>query len=158
MKRVVAKKDKQDAPSFDVEGGGEMSADDSNSHPFSVSLGLSSDESDQLLLLHGHNELPEKHIPRWYIFLSLLCEPMPVMIWIAAIIEAIIGKYMDMGILLGIQATNASIAFYETTQSGNAVAALKVWISYLAFLLFLLRPLIMPYYITFTRSSNIDKL
>ncbi len=47
------------------------------------------------------------------------------MIWIAAVIEAVIGKYMDMGILLGIQATNATIAFYETTQSGNAVAALK---------------------------------
>ncbi len=47
------------------------------------------------------------------------------MIWIAAVVEAVIGKYMDMGILLGIQATNASIAFYETTQSGNAVAALK---------------------------------
>ena len=61
-----------------------------------------------------------------YIFLSLLWEPMPVMIWIAIGIEAALGKWMDMSILLAIQMANASIAFYETTKSGDAVAALKV--------------------------------
>ena len=41
---------------------------------------------------------------------------MPIMLWIAAIIEAIIGNYADMGILLGIQFVNAGISFYETTK------------------------------------------
>ena len=48
------------------------------------------------------------------------------MLWIAIGIEAALGKWMDMSILLAIQMANASIAFYETTKSGDAVAALKV--------------------------------
>ena len=50
---------------------------------------------------------------------------MPIMIWIAAIIEGAISNYIDMAILLFIQFANASIAFYETTKAEDAVAALK---------------------------------
>lgn len=92
---------------------------------FNYSLGLTTKEASELLVKFGRNELPEKKTSLLYIFLSLLCEPMPCMIWIAIVIEAILGKWMDMGILLGIQMTNASIAFYETAKSGSAVAALK---------------------------------
>lgn len=92
---------------------------------FHHSIGLTSIEAQVLLKVHGKNELPEKVIPKWYILVCLLCEPMPVMIWIAIIIEAFLWKWMDMCILLGIQMANASIAFYETTKSGEAVAALK---------------------------------
>lgn len=47
------------------------------------------------------------------------------MIWVAAATEACIQNWPDMGILLGIQFTNASIGFYEITKAGDAVAALK---------------------------------
>jgi len=47
------------------------------------------------------------------------------MIWAAAIIEAAIENFPDMGILLFIQFANASIAFYEITKAGDAVSALK---------------------------------
>ena len=47
------------------------------------------------------------------------------MIWIAAIIEAAIENWIDMGILLGIQLLNGSLAYYEITKAGDAVAALK---------------------------------
>jgi H+-transporting ATPase len=50
---------------------------------------------------------------------------MPIMIWLAAIIEAAIGNYIDMGILLFILFANAGISFYETNKAGDAVAALK---------------------------------
>eukprot|EP01034_Spumella_vulgaris_P039740 gene39740-49112_t len=50
---------------------------------------------------------------------------MPVMIWLAAIVEAAISNWIDMSILLFIQFANASIAFYETTKAEDAVAALK---------------------------------
>lgn len=90
-----------------------------------ISYGLTSAEAQQLIHVHGRNQLPEKVIPKWYIFLSLFWEPMPIMIWIAIIIEAVLCKWMDMSILLAIQIANASIAFYETTKSGDAVAALK---------------------------------
>lgn len=101
----------------DVEQSGEQS--------FQYSFGLSSMEAELLLKEHGPNALPEKVVPKWYIFIMLFWEPMPVMIWIAIIIEAILWKWMDMSILLAIQFSNASIAFYETTKSGDAVAALK---------------------------------
>lgn len=50
---------------------------------------------------------------------------MPIMIWIAAITEAAIENWPDMGILLAIQFTNASLGFYEIVKAGDAVAALK---------------------------------
>jgi H+-transporting ATPase len=92
---------------------------------FTKSVGLTSLEAEQLLAQYGRNELPEKVVPLWYVFLQLLWQPMPLMIWLAAIVEVAIGNYLDMGILLIIQFANASIAFYETTKAGDAVAALK---------------------------------
>ena len=87
--------------------------------------GHSSAEAAQLLIKYGRNELPETVIPRWYIFVSQLWEPMPIMIWIAAIIEAAIQNFVDMAILLLILFSNATIAFYEISKAGDAVTALK---------------------------------
>lgn len=101
---------------------GAESADDNE---FVYSSGLTTEECEYFLQKFGRNELPEKTTSPWYILMNLLLEPMPIMIWLAIIIEAILCKWMDMSILLGIQIANASIAFYETTKAGNAVAALK---------------------------------
>ena len=54
-----------------------------------------------------------------------LVMPMPIMIWIAVIIEAAIQNWVDMGILLAIQFINATIGWYETVKAADAVAALK---------------------------------
>jgi hypothetical protein len=37
--------------------------------------------------------------------------PMPIMIWIAIVVEAAIQNWLDMGILLGIQFINATIGW-----------------------------------------------
>ncbi len=66
-----------------------------------------------LLVKHGRNELPEKTIPKWYIFVQQLWQPMPIMIWIALIVEAGIENFIDMAILIFIQFANATIGFYE---------------------------------------------
>jgi len=87
--------------------------------------GLTTEEAGELLKVYGLNELPEKYTPKWIIFLKLLIGPMPIMIWIAIIIEAAITNWIDMGILLFIQFANASISFYESTKAADAVAALK---------------------------------
>jgi H+-transporting ATPase len=50
---------------------------------------------------------------------------MPLMIWIAAIVEAAIQNWLDCSILLAIQLLNASLAFYEITKAGDSIAALK---------------------------------
>jgi H+-transporting ATPase len=87
--------------------------------------GLTSKEAEELLKKYGRNELPEKADPKWLIFLRQFWAPMPIMIWLAVIIEIGIGNYIDMGILLLILFANASISFYETNKAGNAIAALK---------------------------------
>eukprot|EP00960_Hanusia_phi_P066364 766384-Hanusia_phi.AAC.6 len=87
--------------------------------------GLTTAEAEELIKKWGKNELIEKTTPKWLIFLRLLTGPMPIMLWIASLIELIIGNYADMAILLVIQFTNAGISFYETTKAGDAVAALK---------------------------------
>jgi len=88
-------------------------------------VGFTSAEAAALLEKYGKNELPEKIIPKWKLFLDQFRAPMPIMIWIAIIIEMAIQNWIDMGILLLIQFTNASISFYELNKAGNAVAALK---------------------------------
>lgn len=99
--------------------------DAKSSAPFVYSHGLTSKEAERLLAIHGRNELPEKVVPKWYIFVSQLWQPMPVMIWLAALVEAAIQNWIDMSILLFIQFANASIGYYEITKAGDAVAALK---------------------------------
>jgi H+-transporting ATPase len=88
-------------------------------------VGLTSDQAALLLEKHGLNQLPEHVDPLWLIFLRQFWAPMPIMIWLAIIVEASILNWLDMGILLAIQFTNAIISFYETTKAGNAIAALK---------------------------------
>ena len=106
-----------------------MDSDPSSPSPnhdtFEYSEGLTTAQAEQALRKYGKNELPEKKISKLYVFLSLLWEPMPVMIWLAIVIEAVISKWMDMAILVAIQFCNASIAFYETNKAGDAIAALK---------------------------------
>ena len=85
---------------------------------FHVSSGLSERIASEKLIIHGRNELPEKIIPKWYIFVSQLWQPMPIMIWIAAFVEAGIQNFPDMGILFFIQFANASIGYYEITKAG----------------------------------------
>ena len=87
--------------------------------------GLTSEEAAKRLEKYGRNELPEKTDPKWLVFLRQFWAPMPIMIWVAIIIEAAITNWIDMGILLMIQFANASISFYETNKAGNAIAALK---------------------------------
>ena len=116
----------------DIEGGSHtlsavnMGAESQDDDDIVYSQGLTTEECENLLRMHGKNELPEKVISSWFVIMNLLLEPMPVMIWLAVIIEAVLFKWTDMTILLGIQIANASISFYEISKAGNAVAALKV--------------------------------
>jgi len=87
--------------------------------------GLTSAEAAERLIKYGRNELPETRDPKWLIFLRQFWAPMPIMIWIAIIIEISIKNILDTAILCVIQFANGFISFYETTKAGDAVAALK---------------------------------
>lgn len=41
---------------------------------------------------------------------------MPIMIWIAVIVEGAIENWIDFGILFGINVLNASLSYYEITK------------------------------------------
>jgi H+-transporting ATPase len=92
---------------------------------FDYSLGLTSVEAAERLTRYGPNQLPDKRVPKWYIFASQFWTPMALMIWTAVIIEASLQLFPDMGILLAILLIDACIAFHETVKAGDAVAALK---------------------------------
>lgn len=89
------------------------------------SKGLTTAEAEELLTVHGRNELPEKKTPSWLIFVRGLWGPMPAALWIAIIIEFALENWPDGAILLAIQLANATIGWYETIKAGDAVAALK---------------------------------
>ena len=78
-----------------------------------------------LLRIHGKNVLPEKKVSNMRILINLLLEPMPIIIWFAIFIEIILEKWTDGSILVFIQFTNTSIAFYETCKAKSAMSALK---------------------------------
>jgi H+-transporting ATPase len=89
------------------------------------STGLTTAEAEKLLADYGLNELQEKKHSKLYSFFSLWWQPLPIMIWIAAIVEAAIGNWIDTIILVAINLGNSSLSFYESVKAGNAVAALK---------------------------------
>ena len=92
---------------------------------FKFSTGITSAEFNALQEIHGRNEIPSKTKPLLQIYLELLIEPMPLMIWMAATIELTIANYLDMSILLLILFGNASISFIETINALEAVDKLK---------------------------------
>ena len=104
---------------------GSQSQSKSKDLSFIPSHGLTTQQAETLLAKFGRNELEDKQKPKWLIFMEQLWQPMPIMIWIAALTEAAIENYPDMIILLFIQAINASLGYYEITKAGDAVAALK---------------------------------
>lgn len=89
------------------------------------SNGLTSEEAKELFDRYGPNELPSKKTPKWLIFVRLLWGPMPVVLWVAIIIEFALQNYPDGAILLAILLANALIGWYETIKAGDAVDALK---------------------------------
>jgi len=92
---------------------------------FVPSTGLTNAEAEKLLLKWGPNELEEKTKSKLTIFIEQFTAPMPIMIWIAIVVEGILENWLDMVILCGLQAVNGGIGYYETTKAGDAVAALK---------------------------------
>ncbi|KAA0166989.1 hypothetical protein FNF28_02912 [Cafeteria roenbergensis] len=79
---------------------------------------------------YGPNELEDDEQNILLKFLSYFWGPMPIMIWVAIIIEiiktAITGQgFEDFIVLLVLQILNGVVGFIEENNAGNAIAALK---------------------------------
>ena len=96
--------------------------------------GLSTAEANRLLEIHGYNELASKEATPIWDFLKNFWGPMPIMIWIAIIVELIPKpeadystrpSWADFAVLLTLQIVNGLVGWYEHQKAGDAVAALK---------------------------------
>jgi len=92
--------------------------------------GLSKSLAEQRLEEFGPNELSEKIRNPILIFLSYFWGPMPIMIWIAALVEVVkaatLGEgWLDFGVLMVLQFANAIVGYTEESNAGDAVRALK---------------------------------
>ena len=90
-----------------------------------VATGLSEAEATERLQFFGLNALEEKKVNIFLKFLGYFWGPMPIMIWIASLIELINESWPDLGVLLLLQLINGLVGFVEEKNAGNAIAALK---------------------------------
>jgi len=107
------------------EEGKDVEVEESGLLNFPKSEGLTTAQAHELFKKFGPNQLPEKTKPKWRQFCEILWQPLPLMIWAAAVVELGIENFIDAGILIAINLLNASLSYYETSKAGDAIAALK---------------------------------
>jgi len=93
--------------------------------PTNMETGLTSSEVEERLAKYGPNALADSKDSLILQFLKCFWGPMPVMIWIAIIVEAINKDVPDFLVLLALQMLNGGISFIEAKNAGEAIDALK---------------------------------
>ena len=87
--------------------------------------GLSQAEAQKRLTQYGPNEIEEKETNAFLKFLSYFWGPIPWMIEVAVILSCAVRHWPDFFIILLLLVSNAVVGFWEESQAGNAIAALK---------------------------------
>ncbi len=87
--------------------------------------GLTATEAIDRLAKYGYNELAEKKVNPFLVFLTYFWGPMPWMIEIAIILCALVQDWVDFGIITLLLIGNGAIGFFEERSAEDAVAALK---------------------------------
>lgn len=90
-----------------------------------LAQGLSHEEAARRLKQYGENMLQEDNRNECLVFLGNFWGPMPIMIWIAILVEAIQADWTDFAVLLGLQMLNGCVSYVEEKNAGDAIAALK---------------------------------
>src|SRR5271169_549253 len=87
--------------------------------------GLTQAEAQKRLKQYGPNEIEEKKTNPILKVLSYFWGPIPWMIEVAVVLSGIVRHWPDFFIILLLLVANATIAFWEERQAGNAIDALK---------------------------------
>ena len=87
--------------------------------------GLSQAEAQKRLTQYGPNEIEEKETNPFLKFLTYFWGPIPWMIEVAVILSGVVRHWPDFFIILLLLVSNAVVGFWEESQAGNAIAALK---------------------------------
>jgi cation-transporting P-type ATPase F len=74
---------------------------------------------------HGANELTgKKSKPNWLKFILQFNQPLIIILVGAGIIKALIGEWLNAGVIWGVTTTNATISFLQEAKAEGAIAAL----------------------------------
>jgi H+-transporting ATPase len=87
--------------------------------------GLTQAEAAKRLTQYGPNEIEEKKTNPLLKFLTYFWGPIPWMIEAAVILSAVARHWPDFGIILVLLLANAVVGFWEESEAGNAIEALK---------------------------------
>jgi magnesium-transporting ATPase (P-type) len=88
--------------------------------------GLSEQEAARRLEVHGYNSLPEEAgVSRLAILLHQFKSPLIYILLIAGVVTALLGEYIDTGVIAVVLILNALIGFIQEYKAETSVRALK---------------------------------
>lgn len=87
--------------------------------------GLSEKEAEERIKKYGYNEVKEKKESPIVKFLKKFWSPVPWMLEVTAVITYVLGKYLDMYIILFLLVFNSIVSFVQERRAENAVELLK---------------------------------
>jgi len=88
--------------------------------------GLSEERAQKLLETHGPNKLPEgKGVSRLKILIHQFTSPLIYILLVAAVVTAILGEYIDTGVIVAVLILNAVIGYLQEYKAETSVRALK---------------------------------
>ncbi|MCK9151056.1 cation-translocating P-type ATPase [Methanobacterium alcaliphilum] len=87
--------------------------------------GLTSDEASKRLKKYGYNEITFKKISPILRFLKQFNNPLIYVLIVAAIVTALLGELIDVGVILGVVIANATIGFIQEGKAESSIEALE---------------------------------
>jgi len=88
--------------------------------------GLSGSEAEKRVEKYGPNRLPEEErISRLKILLHQFTSPLIYILLVAAVVTAILGEYIDTGVIVAVLILNAVIGYFQEYKAETSVRALK---------------------------------
>jgi H+-transporting ATPase len=95
--------------------------DDLNQMP----IGLTQVEVQKLLKEYGLNAIPEQKTRIWQVFLLKMWAPVPWMLEISILLEIILGKYIEGGVIGALVVFNALMSTLQESRAQNALSMLR---------------------------------
>eukprot|EP01047_Picozoa_sp_COSAG01_P049062 COSAG01_NODE_4827_length_4711_cov_3.478534_1_plen_1101_part_00 len=87
--------------------------------------GLTAAEVQERTAKFGPNALEETQVNKLLELAKKFWGPMPIMIWIAALVEVLQQSWTDFAVLITLQIVNGVLGWHEDMKAGDAVAALR---------------------------------
>ena len=87
--------------------------------------GLSQNEVQKLLQQYGLNSISEQKNRSWLVFLKKMWAPVPWMLEASIVLELILGKYIEAGIIGALVVFNALMSTLQEKRAQDALALLK---------------------------------